>query len=179
MRVYGFCAVALVLASLPVAALAIVTNASPSPGAPVRHLVYSLTWGATTDLETHTSGFADETGAMKSPGAPSGIASSTAGTQDQGTITVDVEREQPDRGLVVDISEQANGRRSAPSATCVVFGNTHIICDPNKKINAEELTLLTLPRLELRGCDPARLQTALANRAEHAAFYGDVRLHDR
>ena len=39
-------------------------------------------------------------------------------------------------------SERAQDTRSAVAATCVVFGNTDVVCDPNAKINYEELTLL-------------------------------------
>jgi hypothetical protein len=111
---------------------------------PIRHLVYTFTWGVGTDSERNTSGIAESGGAAGTGdmGAPSGMVDSTAGTSDRGTIIVDVLREQPDTGLVVDVSEQARGRRSAPPATCVVFSDTTVICDPNKKVNAEELTLV-------------------------------------
>jgi hypothetical protein len=122
----------------------------------VRHLVYSFTWGTTNSTEVHTSGMSDSASGMSgsgggmaatpptSGGAPSGIASYGGGANDRGTITVDVLRQQPDNGLVVNISEQAIERRSAPVATCVVYGDLTVVCDPNKKINAEELTLLRL-----------------------------------
>ena len=61
---------------------------------------------------------------------------------DKGTMTVDVLSEQPDHGLVVSISEQAESTRKAPPATCVVYGNTLVICDPNRTVNSEEYTLL-------------------------------------
>jgi hypothetical protein len=57
-------------------------------------------------------------------------------------MTVDVIGEQPDKGLIVSISEQGRGIRSAPPATCVTYGNTSVICDPNKTVNPEEYTLL-------------------------------------
>jgi len=126
-----------VLFSIPVSALTQSVR-------PVRHLVYSFTWGATTDLEMHTAGFADNGDTMRSPGAPSGMSDSTAETQDKGTITVDVIREQPDRGLIVSVSEQAQGSRSMPAATCVVFGNTNLICDRNARLKPEELELVRL-----------------------------------
>lgn len=119
----------------------------------VRHVVYAFTWGTTSDTEVHTSGLPDSAagGAGNNVGGPpgtngsaSGIASYGGGTNDKGTIAVDFERQQPDGGNVVSISEQALERRSAPAATCVVYGNLTVVCDPNKKINAEELTLLRL-----------------------------------
>jgi hypothetical protein len=82
-------------------------------------------------------------GAPTASGAASGMSSFNASVSDKGTITVDVLREEPnDHGLVVTVSEQAQDTRSAVAATCVVFGNTNVICDPNAKINYEELTLL-------------------------------------
>jgi hypothetical protein len=129
----------LAVALAPAAARAVVSAGPPSPP---RHLVYSFTWGVTTDLQMHTSGFADDARNAPTSGEPSGITETTGGTDDRGTITIDVQGEQPDQGLVVNVSEQAQGRRSAPGATCVVFGNTRVICDPSKKINAEEFTLL-------------------------------------
>ena len=114
-----------------------------SPNAPLRHLVYSFTYGAQGDLTVHSDqgvGYAQAGGQATSG---SGIVQDYNGTmQDKGTITVDVMREQPDTGLVVKISEQAENTRKADPATCVVYGSTNMICDPNATINSEELTLL-------------------------------------
>lgn len=117
---------------------------------PARHLVYTFTWGATTDLQMQSSGMTEGGGT-----AGSGMSDFGGGTQDKGTIAVDVIREQPDRGLVISISEQAQDRRSAPAATCVVFGNTNVICDPNAKINPEEVELARL--LGPTFIDPAQI----------------------
>ncbi len=61
---------------------------------------------------------------------------------DKGTMTVEVLRQQPDGALVVMISEQGENVRRAPAAECVVYGNTNVICDPNKTVYTEEYTLL-------------------------------------
>lgn len=106
---------------------------------PQRHLVYTFTWGTTTDLQMQSSGMTEGGGT-----SGSGMSDFGGGAQDKGTITVDVMREQPDRGLVISISEQAQGSRSAAPTTCVVFGNTNVICDPNGKMNVEELALVRL-----------------------------------
>lgn len=136
----AFVPVAAVAASAPAPA------ASPAAAAkPLRHLVYGFTWGSTTDRTTNVSGFVQSGGmggSMEAGGAASGMAENSGGTQDQGTIAVDVLREQPDKGLVVSISEQARNTRSARPTTCVVYGNTNVICDPNGKINEEEMVLL-------------------------------------
>jgi hypothetical protein len=135
------------LTPLALAALVAVTAGAP-PAAPLRHLVYTFTWGTSNNTEVHTSGMGDGSmgsanGPPTSQGSASGMSSFNASVSDKGTITVDVLREQPnDHGLVVTVSEQAQDNRSAVAATCVVFGNTDVICDPNAKINYEELTLL-------------------------------------
>jgi len=141
---------ALALSSL----VAVTAGAPPPAGTPLRHLVYTFTWGSSNNTEVHTSGMGDgdapgggsggvSVSGANSTASASGISSFKADANDKGTITVDVLREQPnDHGLVVTVSEQAHDNRSAVSATCVVFGNTDVICDPNAKINYEELTLL-------------------------------------
>jgi hypothetical protein len=137
--------------ALALSALVAVTAGAPPAGAPLRHLVYTFSWGTSNTTEVHTSGMGDGSpgssgttmGAPTSSGSASGLSSFNASVNDKGTITVDVLREQPnDHGLVVTVSEQAQDNRSAATATCVVFGNTDVICDPNAKINYEELTLL-------------------------------------
>ena len=123
--------------------------ALPLPGIaqspqPLRRLVYTFTWGNSNDTETNTSGFREQGVATgeSSTSAASGMAHDTASDSDRGTISVDVTREQPDSGLILSISEQAQTRRSSPPATCVVYGDTTVVCDPNKHINAEEFALL-------------------------------------
>jgi hypothetical protein len=136
-RVAGIC---VALCAVPSVASA-VENTSAS--APQRHLVYSFTYGAQGDLTVHSDqgiGYAQAGGQATSG---SGVVQDYNGSmQDKGTITVDIMREQPDTGLVVKISEQATETRRASAATCVVYGTTNLICDPNATINSEELTLL-------------------------------------
>jgi hypothetical protein len=146
---------------VPVAAFA-VTNATNA--APLRHLVYSFTYGAQGNLTVHTEQGIGYPGAGPDSTRAAAAAAHGAGAQgggggeatsgsgvlqsyngeihDVGTITVDVVREQPDTGLIVTISEQATQTRKADPATCVVYGTTTVICDPNKTVNSEELTLL-------------------------------------
>ncbi len=71
---------------------------------PLRHLVYTFTWGTSTDLQMQNSGMTDSGGT-----SGSGTSDFTGGTQDKGTITVDIMREQPDRGLVISC-ERASAR---------------------------------------------------------------------
>lgn len=119
-----------------------------APGS-IRHLVYNFTYGISANVTQSTSGIAPDLMNPSDSGAsPNNSNASpnnknyTAGTGDHGTITADVLRVQPDSGLVVSIGEQGREERSAPAATCVVYGTTVVICDPNKKFNEEEFALL-------------------------------------
>jgi hypothetical protein len=107
------------------AAAGVARAASP----PLRHLVYSFTYESR------------QNGAVTSEPGSTGNRTYSATLDDNGTMTVDVLREAADRGLVVVVSEQGNTRRAAP-ATCAVYGNTTVACDPTKAMNAEEFTLL-------------------------------------
>jgi len=119
-------------------------GATPSPP-PVRQLVYNFTYTNVATMTEHDSGISASSAAGHTARAPiSGVAESQAADSDLGTISVDVLREQPDTGLIVSISEQAHDRRSAPVATCAVYGNTNVICDPDVRVNTEELALLRL-----------------------------------
>jgi hypothetical protein len=133
MKIFG---AALVAALLPITASA----ATTMTGSPQRHLVYTFTYGVSTDKQIHSSGMGATMG--DGSGNPSGMTDYTGGSSDKGSIVVDVVREQPDSGLVVVVSEQGQDTRKAPPSTCVVFGDTTTICDPNQKVTAEELTLL-------------------------------------
>jgi hypothetical protein len=97
---------------------------------PLRHLVYSFTY------ESY------QNGTVTSEPGSSGNRSYSTKLDDNGTMTVDVLRETPDRGLVVIVSEQGTNSRRAPEATCAVYGNTTVVCDPSKQVNGEEYTLL-------------------------------------
>ncbi len=117
--------------------------ASADPAiAPIRHLVYAFTYTNTTDLTVHSSGVSGQSNDPGQSAPVSGMKDYRNGSTDRGTITVDILRVQPDSGLVVSISEQARDSRSALPATCVVYGNTNLICDPDKRINTEEVSLL-------------------------------------
>lgn len=122
--------VALILA--PLQALAVDTSTSPKP---VRQLVYTFTYNVSTDRTQHDSGIG---------GPVSGMADSRGGTEDKGTIRVDVLKVAADTGLLVSISETARETRSAQPVNCAVYGNTNFLCDGAKKINDEEIALLRL-----------------------------------
>jgi hypothetical protein len=128
-----------IAAALLIALTAPAGAQTATAGQPIRTLVYSFSYGSQNTVTTRDSANQAET-----LGDPhSGMANQYSGALgDRGTMTVDVLREQPDRGLVVTIAEQGENTRSAPAAICVVYGNTNVICDPNKTVNPEEYTLL-------------------------------------
>ncbi len=118
-----------VLASLSLAA-AFAAAVARADAPPLRHLVYSFIYEA------------NQNGAVTSEAGSTGNRSYSTKLDDKGTMTVDVLREAPDRGLVLMIGEQGESSRRAPAATCAVYGNTTVVCDPGKQVNGEEYTLL-------------------------------------
>lgn len=115
-----------------------VTNASSNT--PQRELVYSFTYGVQGDLTVHN----EMPNLSSTTSGLAGLADYNGTEQDHGTITVDVMREQPDTGLIVTVSESATETRKADAATCVTYGTTNVICDPNKRVTSEELAVVRL-----------------------------------
>ena len=142
----GFAAAAL---SSTANALAIVSSS---------RLVYAFTYSANQNIQARDS--SQQAEAMDAKGNP--IAGGSAGMShyngnlnDRGTITVQIERQQSDGGLIVEVSEQGENIHRAPPATCVVYGTTQVICDPNKTVYTEEYTLLRF--LGPNFVDPSKL----------------------
>jgi hypothetical protein len=117
-----------VVAALLLASVA--ATPSPSPSTPLRHLVYSFTFDS------------KQNGTVPNDPGTSGASTYTGDMNDSGTVAVDVMREAQDRGLVVVVSEQAKITRSAGPATCAVYGNTDVACEPGRRVNTEEYALL-------------------------------------
>jgi hypothetical protein len=137
---------------------------------PVPTLVYNFTYSANQNINAKDSAnpaqdySAGYSGGGKTPtsGGGNAFANTGSGTShyegalnDKGTITVDILGKQSDGGLIVSISEAGQQTRRAPAATCVVYGNTHVICDPNKTVYTEEYTLLRF--LGQNFVDPANI----------------------
>ncbi|MHB8461580.1 MAG: hypothetical protein ACYDA1_02940 [Vulcanimicrobiaceae bacterium] len=74
----------------------------------------------------------------------SGTAPRSAPVAASGTIAVAVVQVAPDTGLAVTVQEDAGDARSTKSATCAVYGNGTVLCDPKAKIYSEALTLLRI-----------------------------------
>ncbi|MGC1380991.1 MAG: hypothetical protein WA814_08210 [Candidatus Baltobacteraceae bacterium] len=130
------------VAALAVASLAIVPSVAGADQS-MGQLVYSFTYSS--DQQTTARDASDSAEAVSSDvitGGTNGQSHYEGKLNDKGTMNVDVQRKQTDGGLVVTISEQGENTRRAPAATCVVYGNTRVICDPNKTVYTEEYTLL-------------------------------------
>lgn len=134
-----------------VAALCTTGGVRADTPAPMRHLVYSFQYGSQQTASARDNPNTPMQADMSS-GTPNGSNSTIAGGSgmshyrgnlgDMGTMTVDVLKEQPDKGLIVMVSEQGESTRKAAPAMCVAYGNTTVICDPNKTVNPEEYTLV-------------------------------------
>ena len=137
---------------------------------PVPTLVYNFTYSANQNTDAKDSSnpaedySAGNSGGGKTPTSGGGNAFANAGSgtsryegalNDKGTMTVDILGKQSDGGLIVSISEAGQQTRRAPAATCVVYGNTRVICDPNKTVYSEEYTLLRF--LGQNFVDPANI----------------------
>jgi len=146
-------------------ALTAVAQADTTASAtPVGTLVYNFSYSATQNITARDSANGSE--AYGTPDANSGGSSQTQSNgmshygvslTDKGTMTVNIVKKQPDGALVVMISEQGESIRRASPAECVVYGNTNVICDPNKTVYNEEYTLLRF--LAANFVDPSELDS--------------------
>ncbi|HZY95901.1 MAG TPA: hypothetical protein VFE35_02240 [Candidatus Cybelea sp.] len=120
-------------------------------------LVYSFTYSSNQAITARDSANPIENPAENGElsGGNNGISHYAGTLNDKGTMTVVVLHQQPDGGLVVTISEEGQNVRRAPAAMCVVYGNTNVICDPNKTVYTEEYTLLRF--LGSNFVDPAQV----------------------
>jgi hypothetical protein len=125
-------ALVVVLSSLP-----IVTRAYTTIG----QLVYNFTYSVSQSVSVRDDVNNVEPWMVGESGS-SGISHYGGTLTDKGTITVHILQKQPDGAMVVTIGEQGENVRRAPPAECIVYGNTHVVCDPNKTVYTEEYTLL-------------------------------------
>ena len=142
--------------------------------APAGTLVYHFTYSATQNISSRDSANPVQdvtlsTGGgpnASNPGGPGATLSGSPGSgasnyggtlTDKGTMTVNIVKKQADGALVVMISEQGESIRRASPAECVVYGNTNVICDPNKTVYSEEYTLLRF--LAGNFVDPSQLDS--------------------
>jgi hypothetical protein len=130
---------------ITMAALALTSPAIASADNTVQQLTYNFTYSAdqSTSAKDSANPAEDYSGGGSHTGLMQGGTSSYTGSlSDKGTMTVQILGKQQDGGLIVNIAENGENVRRAPSAACVVYGNTRVICDPNKTVYTEEYTLL-------------------------------------
>ncbi|MGA8099872.1 MAG: hypothetical protein WB810_14545, partial [Candidatus Cybelea sp.] len=135
-RALRIAAVLAALSAVPIAVRAVAQKGE---------LVYNFTYSANQSITSRDASDNAEpvdtlTGTLQ--GGTNGMSHYGGTLTDKGTITVDIVKEQPDGAMVVMISEQGQNVRRAPPAECVVYGNTHVICDSSKTVYTEEYTLL-------------------------------------
>ena len=132
------------VARISIAVLALTTVGATPAGSTAQRLVYNFTYSANQNTTARDSANPAEDYSNASGGLAAGNGSSsyTGSLSDKGTMLVQVLSVQQDGGLVVTIEENGEQTRRAPAATCVVYGNTRVICDPNKTVYTEEYTLL-------------------------------------
>ncbi|MGA2760168.1 MAG: hypothetical protein ABSF08_07630 [Candidatus Cybelea sp.] len=121
-------------------------------------LVYNFTYSSKQSIQARDSSDSAEAidvATQELAGGTNGISHYGGALDDKGTMTVEVIGTEKDGGLVVNISEAGQQTRRAPAATCVVYGNTRVICDPNKTVYTEEYTLLRF--LGAKFVDPNQL----------------------
>jgi hypothetical protein len=128
-------------------ALSILAPIGASADTPAGTLVYHFSYSSqqnitARDSSTPAESVNTETESLNTAGGTNGMSTYQGQLNDKGTITVNIVRQQPDGALVVMISEQGENVHRAPPAECVVYGNTNVICDPNKTVYTEEYTLL-------------------------------------
>jgi len=94
--------------------------------------------------------------------------SASAGEQKHsGKIVVDVVRAQSDGGLVLHVTED---HAAGGPVTCVTFGDTTVVCDPNRQVAPEVTELLAL--LGTGFVDPTRLDNARHWHVDADSGYG-------
>jgi hypothetical protein len=128
-------------------------SATPSSGTLVYHFTYSASQNIAARDDTVEG--VDPEGNLS--GGSNGISHYGGTLNDKGTMTVNIVKKQPDGALVVMVSEQGENVRRASPAECVVYGNTNVVCDPNKTVYNEEYTLLRF--LAANFVDPTELDS--------------------
>ncbi|MHB8147807.1 MAG: hypothetical protein ACYDGM_11200 [Vulcanimicrobiaceae bacterium] len=121
----------------------------------LRHLVYAFSVGQQGDQHDTDSASGNSGGPNGAPVTGSGSTDYNANVSDKGTISIDVMGIQPDKGLVVTVSEAGQNGRNAAADTCVVFANTSTTCQNPQGVNPEEISVIRL--LAPHFYDPSQL----------------------
>lgn len=88
-----------------------------------------------------------------------------------GRIGIQIVREEADGGLVLSVDEPLAGRAADASAgvACVVFGDTTVVCDPNRPLSPEASAIVALLGNDF--VDASRLDAARHWRVATAGTY--------
>jgi hypothetical protein len=145
-----------IVAAAATAAVLLLPSEARADTTPVTTLVYNFTYSTNQNVTARDSSTsAEDVHVDALAGGSNGISHYSGSLSDKGTMTVQVIGKQQDEGLILTISETGQQTRRAPAATCVVYGNTRVICDPNKTVYSEEYTLLRF--LGQNFVDPANI----------------------
>jgi hypothetical protein len=107
---------------------------------PERTLVYNFSWSM--DQIRSAGGTDSESSSINWSTAPMDMRYYGNAVSSKGTITVEVIGKQADGGLIVSIVMRGENVPPMSPATCVAYGSTAVICDPNKSVYGAEFTLL-------------------------------------
>ncbi len=110
----------------------------------LRHLVYAFSVGQQGDQHDTESASGNAGGPMGAPVTGSGSTDYGATVSDKGTISIDIMGIQPDKGLVVTVSEAGQNGRNAAADTCAVFADTSTTCQNPQGVNPEEISVIRL-----------------------------------
>jgi len=126
--------------------------AGEAPAAPLRSLVYDITYSAHSTHEKKTSGFNSAYGTGITAAASSGPAGVSSGNgtagvgldgTDAGRLTIDVIAATKDGGLVVDASYTSK-LSTQPKMRVALFPDGRLSADPNVRLGTEALHILPL-----------------------------------
>ncbi|HLY01809.1 MAG TPA: hypothetical protein VKR56_04850 [Candidatus Cybelea sp.] len=134
---------------------------------PERTLVYNFSWSM--DQVVSAGGTDSESTSVNWSTAPMDMRYYGNAVNSKGTITAEIMGTQPDGGVIVSIVMEGQNVPAMSPATCVAYGNTAVICDPNKSVYGAEFTLLRF--LGSNFVDPNRLDASKHWRLSHD--YGD------
>jgi hypothetical protein len=124
-----------IVATLVASAAVVASAGAADPPKALRHLVYSVSAGASTITEVKRSGFGQNGGNSEDFGV--------AGILNKGTIALDVLSVTSDGALVIDVTEDAQAR-TTPRTRVAVFDDGRVLFDPKNTLMPESLELLRL-----------------------------------
>lgn len=138
------------IASILTGALTLMTPAVSSADTAVRQITYTFTYHADSSASTSAAPkpaeeyytAAEYENTPQSYQQTNDTANYSGPLSEKGAITVSLLGTQQDGGLIVTVSENVENARPWPAIACIVYGDTRVLCEPKKKVSAEEYTLM-------------------------------------